>query len=316
MFAFSEKSVILIVDTKEGVTDMYKKIDEYIKHLSRNKSPHTTKNYQIHITKFVDWTYNKKKAKEPFELDKEVYLDYIDFMKEKYKPKSIHVHMTAIYSWLVFMHRKGYISKLPFVDFAEISDYLPPIQRERIKALTKQEVGAILEEAKKNSFEEALIRVFVDTGMRVSEIVKIDMNDIQPLKNGMYSIEVFGKGKGGMSKQRFVFISRETYDSIQRMKMDDISGSSAVFVSQWTKRPYSTKRIMEIIDDISTRAGVGHINTHIFRKTLGTTLIENGMEVEYVSKLLGHASITTTIDNYVDRERSLSDKFNQFHNMY
>lgn len=111
---------------------MYKKLDEYIAHLARNKSPYTLRNYELHIGKFIDWTADNNLAVDPFELDQEVYLDYIDFLKQTYAPKSIHAHMTAIYGWLTFLHRKGYISKMPFLDSRELNEYLPVIQRKKL----------------------------------------------------------------------------------------------------------------------------------------------------------------------------------------
>lgn len=96
-------------------------------------------------------------------------------------------------------------------------------------------------------------------------------------------------------------------------KLHEYNKSSFVFASVRTKAMVSERRIEQIIKEVSESVGLKGITTHIFRKTSATTLLENGMPIEYVSKYLGHDNITTTINHYLDTERTLSDKFVEFY---
>ena len=287
---------------------MYKYLDEYIAHLGRNKSVNTLKNYELHITKFIEWVIENDFIKEPFELDQEVYLDYIGFLKKQYSPKTVHTHMTAIYGWLTFMYRKGYISKLPFVDSQEMTDFLPVIPRSKVKALSKEQLQDMLKVTKGNLIYEAVIRLFYDTGMRVSELVNIKWSDITKHKD-KYLVNTVGKGKGGMTKERTVIITQETYDLLTKILNERNFESEYVLASSVTKKPFTTRRIDQIIKEIAKKAGIKHITTHMFRKSVATHLLENGMPLEYVGKYLGHVNISTT-QLYTDLDAQLYDQFN------
>ncbi|MGG1547095.1 tyrosine-type recombinase/integrase [Bacillus licheniformis] len=291
---------------------MYKKLDEYISHLARNKSPYTLRNYELHIGKFIDWTTDNNLAVDPFELNQEVYLDYIDFLKQTYAPKSIHAHMTAIYGWLTFLHRKGYISKMPFLDSGELNEYLPVIQRKKAKSLTLEQLRSMLLVSREDTLKEAIIRTFYDTGMRVSELVNAKLSDIEIFPNRII-LKVAGKGKGGMSKVRYVILTKETFEVIKRMINERPFKTEYIFASLKTKKPFTERRIDQIIKEVSKAADIDGVTTHIFRKSVTTHLLENEMPIEYVSQYLGHANINTTTQNYADLDLVLHKKFEKFH---
>jgi len=290
---------------------MYKQLDEYIAHLARNKSTNTLKNYELHIVKFINWIADNNYVADPFELDQEVYLDYIGLLKKEYAPKTVHTHMTAVYGWLTFMHHKGYISKLPFVDSRELTDYLPVIPRSKVKALTKKQLQDMLAVTEGNMIYEAIIRLFYDTGMRVSELVNIKWSDITENK-GKFLVHTVGKGKGGMTKERTVLITQKTYDILTKILNERKFESEYVLASTLTKKPFTTRRIDQIIKEIAEKADIDYITTHMFRKSIATHLLEDGMSLEYVGRYLGHANIATT-QLYTDLDAKLHDQFNAHH---
>src|SRR5699024_12270504 len=112
----------------------------------------------------------------------------------------------------------------------------------------------------------------------------------------------------------FLYLSHHhrTLHSFPTRRSSDLdNNSNYVFTSELTKRPFSTRRIMQIIDDLSERAGVKGVTTHSFRSSKATDLVENGVPIEYVSENLGHSSIETT-KIYTDLTRKLHEKVGKF----
>jgi site-specific recombinase XerD len=291
---------------------MFKKLDEYIAHLGRNKSPNTLKNYELHVGRFLDWIEDHGQMVDPFELDQDIYLDYIDDLKGNYAPKSVHAHMTAIYGWITFLHRKGYITKTPFLDTKEMNEYLPIIHKKRVRSLTKPQLKKMLFMAEGDLVCESVIRLFYDTGMRVSELVSIKITDIEHDFDRIL-VHTSGKGKGGMTKQRTVRITEKTYEVIEIMIQERGFESDYVLASYRTKRPFTTRRIDQMVKVIAGKSGIKDLTTHMFRKSIATHLLDEGMGTEYVAKYLGHANSATLENHYFDYEKTIHEKFDEFH---
>lgn len=291
---------------------MYKMLDRYIAHLGRNKSPNTLRNYELQVGRFLDWTVENNLVADPFELDQEVYLNYIDVLKKTLAPKSIHTHMTAIYGFLTFLHRNGHISKMPFLDSGEMNEYLPVIPKKKVKSLTQAQLKNMLFAVQGDLLKESIIRLFYDTGMRVSELVNIKISHIEH-DFDMILVHTSGKGKGGMTKERTVRITQKTYDTVMEMIRDRGFDNEYVLVSPKTKRPFTERRIDQIVKEIANLSGIEEITTHMFRKSVATHLLENGMGVEYVAKYLGHSSSSTLERHYFDYSKKIYEKFDKFH---
>ena len=292
---------------------MYRKLDEYMAYLARNKSPNTIRNYEPQINKFMKWADDRSALVEPFEHDQDFYLDYIDYLKCCYESaKTIHTHMTSVYGFINFLHRKGYISKMPFIDSKEMNEFLPVITKKRVRTLSQSQLKNMLFVVEGDLMRESIIRLFYDTGFRVSELVNLKISDIE-VDFDRIIVNTKGKGKGGMTKHRTVRITKKTYDVIQELINSRNFTSEYILVSNKTKKPFTTRRIDQIVKEVAVSIGIENITTHMFRKSIATHLLENGMPIEYVSKYLGHASISTTIQNYTDLDRSIHDKFDEFH---
>lgn len=287
---------------------LYRYLDLYERHLARNKSQHTIVNYLSDLKQFI--TYLSEKELD-FNLDvfsKEDFLDYLDHMKKKYAPATTNRKAISLNDFLTFLNRTGRLKKTPFIDGKELQDYLPVIPKKKVKTLSKNEVKNMTFVAE-DLLQECLIRLFYDTGCRVSEMAVAKWSDIEH-DFDRHILYVSGKGKGGMSKERTVRISPKTMEKLEEMKAARGYNSEYIFASDRTKKPYTTRRLNQILKDVAEASGAGDISSHIFRKSIATNLLENGLPVEYVSEYLGHSDINTTIRNYVDTTKSLHDKVN------
>ncbi|QJT70465.1 hypothetical protein [Microcystis phage MaeS] len=281
-------------------------VDLFEKHLGRNKSKHTIVNYISDLNQFVKYLSNNNLDYNLDIFDRDRFLDYIDFMKTTYAPATIHRKAISLNEFLVFLNRTGRLKKTPFIDGDELQEYLPTIPKKKVQTLSKNQVKNMAFVAE-NLMHECLIRMFYDTGCRVSEIVAAKWSDIENdfTRN---LLVVRGKGKGGMTKERTVRISPKTMELLDQMKSSRNYETQYIFESERTKKPLTTRRMNQILKEISDSSGIENVSSHIFRKSIATHLIENGLSIEYVSDYLGHEYIETTKRNYVDTTKQLHDK--------
>lgn len=135
----------------------------------------------------------------------------------------------------------------------------------------------------------SIIELFISTGMRVGELVNLNISDINFEER---SCIVLGKG----NKQREVYFDARTKIHLLQYLNTRSDESEALFVS--VKKPYqrlSISGIELIIRKLGLDTDINKVHPHKFRRTLATMAIDKGMPIEQVQKLLGHVKIETTL---------------------
>lgn len=135
----------------------------------------------------------------------------------------------------------------------------------------------------------ALVDLLISTGMRVGELVKLCISDIDFTNRECL---VFGKG----NKERFVYFDAKTKIHLLQYLESRKDDNDALFVS--SKFPYERLKIGAIqccLRRIGGSAKVSKVHPHKFRRTMATVAIDKGMPIEQVQKLLGHVKIDTTM---------------------
>ena len=141
----------------------------------------------------------------------------------------------------------------------------------------------------KNIRNLAIIELLISTGMRVGELVNLNIEDLNFEDR---SCVVQGKG----NKQREVYFDARTKIHLMQylnLRKDD---NKALFVSK--NKPHqrlSISGIELIVRRIGAKTDVNRVHPHKFRRTLATMAIDKGMPIEQVQKLLGHVKIETTM---------------------
>ena len=154
---------------------------------------------------------------------------------------------------------------------------------------TDENVEQMRDFCKNNIRNLVLIELLLTTGIRVGELVNLNVSDINFEER---SCIVLGKG----NKQREVYFDAKTKIHLQEylnIRQDD---HDALFVSR--NKPYqrlSISGIELIIRNIGKNTNIDNTHPHKFRRTLATMAIDKGMPVEQVQKLLGHVKIETTM---------------------
>jgi len=152
--------------------------------------------------------------------------------------------------------------------------------------LSRDEIGRIIESTK-NTKHKLMISLAYGAGLRVSEVVELQVRDI-----GLDELSLMIRdAKGG--KDRISILPETILHDIQSM-MSDKEGEDYLFESERGGK-LTTRSAQIVFEKSLKRAGIQKLATfHSLRHSFATHLLENGVDVRYIQKLLGHASITTT----------------------
>ena len=185
-----------------------------------------------------------------------------------------------------------------FFSWLEDEDYIvkSPVRRiHKVKSeiTVKETISDEQLETLRDSCSEirdlALVDFLVSTGVRVGELVKINISDINFNER---QCVVLGKG----NKERTVYFNARAKIHLQNYLSSRIDTNPALFVS--LSKPNSRLTISGVetrIRGLGKEANIGRIHPHKFRRTLATMAIDKGMPIEQVQRLLGHCKIDTTL---------------------
>jgi integrase/recombinase XerD len=190
-------------------------------------------------------------------------------------PASRARRLLAIKSLLSFAAKMGYT---PFNVGAAVR---APKQDDRLaeRILHEKQVFALLDAVEDSPRDHALIRLFYNGGLRVSECVTLLCRN---LVDGIVNV----KGKGG--KTRVVRLSRGTWEELARLRPADAVGEDRVF-------PMSAWNAWDRVRRAARKAGIEMpVSPHFLRHSHGTHALHRGADLATVRETLGHASIATT----------------------
>ncbi len=185
-----------------------------------------------------------------------------------------------------------------FFSWLEDEDYIikSPVRRiHKIKTativkevLTDENLEKLRDECA-NIRDLSLIELLISTGMRVGELVNLNINDLNFEDR---SCIVLGKG----NKEREVYFDAKTKLHLKEYIDKRNDSNDALFVSM--KEPHqrlSISGVELIVRTLGMNSNINKVHPHKFRRTLATMAIDKGMPVEQVQKLLGHVKIETTM---------------------
>lgn len=139
--------------------------------------------------------------------------------------------------------------------------------------------------------EKAAVCLLLETGMRVGELASIQVSDVSLADR---RIRIHGKG----NRQRFAYLlSPAAYAAIRNYlprRRQTAANSEYLFVTR-KGRAVTPPQVRKALRRIAKRAGIEtHVTPHMLRHTCATRWLEDGLDIRYVQKLLGHHSISTT----------------------
>lgn len=158
-----------------------------------------------------------------------------------------------------------------------------------VKETYSDEALEIMRDSCETIRDLAMIDLLASTGMRVGELVKLNISDIDFQERECI---VFGKG----DKERKVYFDARTKIHLSRYLDSRKDENPALFVS--LQNPHDRLLISGVeirLRRLGRKLGINKVHPHKFRRTLATMAIDKGMPIEQVQRLLGHQSIDTTL---------------------
>ena len=152
----------------------------------------------------------------------------------------------------------------------------------------------------------ALIDFLSSTGVRVGELVNLNIKDID-FENR--SCVVLGKG----SKQREVYFDARTKIHLQNYLSTRIDNNHALFVS--LLHPFNRLKISGVeirLRELGNKININRVHPHKFRRTMATKAIDKGMPIEQVQVLLGHSKIDTTLEYAMVNQNNVRNSHKRF----
>ena len=203
------------------------------------------------------------------------YLTQFNFAQKTFRNK-----LTPIRSMVKHFYSKGEIDMRP-----ESID-LPPVIDTEANFLTHEE-QVLLVKACATLREKALILTLIRSGVRVSELINLRSDDLYDRS----LIVRFGKG----SKHRVSFIAIDAEAAIKAYH-ESMSFDPQYLISSESGRQLSRQYVARIVSQVAKRARLTkHVSPHTLRHTCATNMLRDGVGVENVQKILGHANISTTL---------------------
>ena len=276
-------------------------INDYWFHLTlvKAKSERTAEGYLIYMNSSEDIDFNKidiqnfdLKVLENVNLHK-IY-EYIYFLRDERKnnDKTIARKISSIKSLFKYLTKQACILK----NDPTVNLELPSLKKSLPKYLTLEESQELLENAANNKFNSlrdyCMITLFLNCGMRLSELVGINISDINFKER---KIKLLGKG----NKERMIYLNDACIQSLQdyiESRENSILEPDALFLSKKGRR-ISRRRVEQIVEETLQATGLSGkgISVHKLRHTAATLMYQYGnVDTLTLKEILGHKSIATT----------------------
>jgi site-specific recombinase XerD len=267
----------------------------------RRSSERTLANYELALRQFREWRVPFKGWSELIADDFRAYL--FDLMKQERGRATIRLQFAAMRSFFKWLTRRRGWKTNPLLEVQ-----LPKREKKLPVVLTVTQIDQMLnlpltlEKSKRDAVwaperDAAILELFYSTGMRLSELVALNVADIDTYTE---TVRVFGKGK----KERLCPVGSKALEAVQRYRLKAAVQDGALFLSKLRKR-LSIQGVDDVVNKYWRASGLPvHLTPHKFRHSFATHLLNNGADLRSVQELLGHASLSTTqIYTHVSTQR-------------
>lgn len=256
----------------------------------------TLKAYRIDLKQFLGCT----EIDEVLNITPSIIENFIAELHQKYKPKTVKRKIASLKALFHYFEYKEIIDINPFnkvhVKFREpviLPKTIPLSTLELfLSTLYKQRSTAKTFYQKRNALRDiAVAEVLFATGMRISELCSLGINDMNLCDR---SILIYGKG----AKERRIQIGNDDVIKIlheyKNEFLPEMQTCKHFFVNQ-SGRALSDQAVRRMIHKYSSLAAIElHITPHMFRHTFATSLLEADVDIRYIQEMLGHSSINIT----------------------
>lgn len=277
---------------------------KYYLKLERSLSDNTIDSYESDLNQFYNYLKKVYYIEDVKLIDKQMILKHLENLKRKrISDSSIARKLSSIKTFFKFLLLEKLIDEDPSknIDTPKKSKKLPQV-------LSHKDVDMLLDSLNEdNEYEirnKAMIELLYASGLRVSELLNLKLNDIHLTMN---LVQFIGKG----NKERIVPIGDEAVSSIRKYLIDARNilnknhlAKDYVFLNN-LGTAMSRQGFYKVLKLQALKAGISSdISPHKLRHSFATHLLENGVDLRFVQELLGHENISTTqIYTHVNKKR-------------
>ena len=275
-------------------------------HIEKGLSPNTVKSYQSDLSIFLKWLSSNCNSSFKNTKSEDIELFIKHLFQLGFKSTTINRKISSIKTFYI------YLKKQKLIDIIPTENIIVPKQEKNLpKSISEKEVENLLNSINgSNNIElrdKAMMELLYATGVRVSELVNIKLNDIDFNRR---VIRVIGKG----SKERLVpfgekaFIALNNYLALRENRITkeiflSNRGTGITRISFWNRVKFYLNRCGLSIE----------ISPHTLRHAFATHILNRGADLRSVQMLLGHSDLSTTqIYTHIAKQR-LSDVLKKHH---
>lgn len=285
-----------------------KLLDQYFHYLNteRSYSFHTLASYGNDIKQFYTFIEQRYGLNDiaPSQVDKPILRSYLGYLKKQnYLATSINRKIACLKSFFSYLYRHQVIATNPtnsLYSLKTVKKIPKTLSYESIKeALTPTESDSALVLR-----DMAILELFYGTGIRLSELANLKIDDIDFVNR---LIKVSGKG----GKERLVPLGEMATHALTQylevktdlLKKNIMKEVSHIFLNKYGK-PLSRRGIQRRVEKYLRYVSAGGTSPHVLRHSFATHLLDQGADLVAVKELLGHANLSTTqIYTQVSTER-------------
>lgn len=223
---------------------------------------------------------------------------YIAYMKEQGScDVTLEGYRAIIVSFFKWCFNEGLLQQNKIANFSAIN------YEKKVKLPFTDTDIELLKESIDNDRDKAIICFLLTTGCRISEVCQLNIKDID-----FTNKEAIVLGKG--NKRRKVYFDDYTCLLLNRYISSRTNTSIALFSGKGTERitPHGVRKMLKTLEE---QSGVENVHPHRFRRTLATNLINRGMPIQEVAKILGHENIETTMKYVYISDENLKSSYAQ-----
>lgn len=242
-------------------------------------SARTVERYRAALEECTAWYQQTNGAEPDWQLLTAVEIkDYIAYLQSvrRLSPASVNLRLAAIRSFLRYLGRSLRVRGPKQV--------APPVT-----ALSARELGRLFAAAEGSRRDSAILNLLARAGLRVGEVVRLLVSDVEMNGRGGWLTVRVGKG----NKTRRVPLNGEVRQSLKAWLEERVPGEAqTVFLSR-NGKPLSERDVQRMVAEYARIAGV-EATPHTLRHTFATRAVEKGVDIATLQALLGHSRLETT----------------------
>ncbi|HQW51937.1 MAG TPA: site-specific tyrosine recombinase XerD [Tepidiformaceae bacterium] len=278
---------------------MDERIGQFLNFLAveKNASNNTIAAYKNDLGQFTAFLASATPGRALNGTSQDSFVKYVEYLRNEqhYKDATVARKVAAVKSFYGFLAAEGMVDHDPTEQLKS-----PQVGKTLPRALTVAEVDELLEQpARRNTPEarrdKAMLELLYATGLRVTELVSLDVNDIA-LESDPVTVRCVGKGE----RERVLPLHQRPVDELRqyifhvRPKLVRNRREAALFVNRRGER-LTRQGFWLILKNYAKDANLDKtITPHTLRHTYATHMLSGGMPLRNVQDALGHASISTT----------------------